>query len=94
VYTILRLALAGLEGVRRMQGTSAGGSVEDTRFPERAARQILETIVGERQAPLTKEEFNQMVMRHRRIVDCLIPGFELIPQVCENRRDGCESIRD
>eukprot|EP00240_Pyramimonas_obovata_P000249 CAMPEP_0118927864 /NCGR_PEP_ID=MMETSP1169-20130426/5244_1 /TAXON_ID=36882 /ORGANISM="Pyramimonas obovata, Strain CCMP722" /LENGTH=1671 /DNA_ID=CAMNT_0006869721 /DNA_START=246 /DNA_END=5258 /DNA_ORIENTATION=- len=80
VYTILRLALAGLEGVRRMQGSSAGGSTEDTRFPERAARQVLEGIVGERQAPLTKEEFNMMVMRHRRLVDCVIPGFELIPQ--------------
>mmetsp|Transcript_8387 Transcript_8387/g.15900 ORF Transcript_8387/g.15900 Transcript_8387/m.15900 type:complete len:1684 (-) Transcript_8387:1295-6346(-) len=80
VYTVLRLALAGLEEVRRVQGGAAGGSTEDTRFPERAARQILEAIVGDRQAALTRQEFNQMVMRHRRLVDCVIPGFELIPQ--------------
>ncbi|KAK3274842.1 hypothetical protein CYMTET_16981 [Cymbomonas tetramitiformis] len=80
VYTVLRLALAGLEEVRRKQGSQAGGSTEDTRFPERTARQMLENILGDRQAPLTKEEFNQIVLRHRRLVDCIIPGFELIPQ--------------
>ena len=80
VYTVLRLALAGLDEVRRTQGSAAGGAAEDTRFPERAARQLLESIVGESQAPLTKQEFAEMVLRHRRIADCLIPGFELIPQ--------------
>ena len=63
VYTILRLALAGLEDVRRKQGPGAGGSIADTRFPERMARQILEEIVGDRQASLTREEFNQMVRK-------------------------------
>jgi len=85
VYTVLRLALAGLETVRKVQGAAAGGSIEDTRFPERAARQILEGIVGDRQSALTREEFHRMVMRHRKLVDCLIPGFELIPQVCTRR---------
>mmetsp|Transcript_19877 Transcript_19877/g.64680 ORF Transcript_19877/g.64680 Transcript_19877/m.64680 type:complete len:1695 (-) Transcript_19877:99-5183(-) len=80
VYTIFRLGLAGLEEVRRMQGSAAGGPSEDTRFPDRTARQILESIVGQRQAPLSKEEFFYILLRHRRLVDCLIPGFELIPQ--------------
>ena len=80
VYTVYRLALAGLEDVRRMQGQAAGGASEDTRFPDRAARQLLESIWGDRQAPLTRTEFNRMVMRNRKMVDCLIPGFELIPQ--------------
>jgi len=53
--------LAGLEEVRRMQGQSAGGMSEDTRFPDRAARQMLESIWGDRQAPLTRLEFKQMV---------------------------------
>jgi len=77
VYTVYRLALAGLEEVRRMQGQSAGGMSEDTRFPDRAARQTLESIWGDRQAPLTRIEFKQMVMRHRKMVDCLIPGRAL-----------------
>lgn len=80
VYTVYRLALAGLEEVRKMQGSNAGGLSEDTRFPDRAARQTLEGIWGDRQAPLTRDEFKSMVMRHRKMVDCLIPGFELIPQ--------------
>jgi ankyrin repeat protein len=80
VYTVYRLALAGLEEVRKMQGSGAGGASEDTRFPDRAARQTLESIWGDRQAPLTRDEFKSMVMRFRKMVDCLIPGFELIPQ--------------
>jgi Ca2+-binding EF-hand superfamily protein len=94
VYTILRLALGGLETVRKVQGAAAGGSIEDTRFPERAARQILEGIVADRQSALTREEFHQMIMRHRKLVDCLIPGFELIPQVCSccpARGIGCSA---
>ena len=81
VYTILRLALAGLEEVRSRQGNVAGGITEETRFPERSARQLLEAIFGERNTPLTKIEFSRIILRHRKLVDCLIPGFELIPQV-------------
>lgn len=80
MYTILRLALAGLEEVRARQGNVAGGITEETRFPERSARQLLEGIFGERSTPLTKAEFGRVILRNRKLVDCIIPGFELIPQ--------------
>lgn len=80
MYTVLRLALAGLEEVRRAQGNVAGGITEETRFPERSARQLLEGIFGDRQTPLSKQEFGRVVLQHRKLVDCVIPGFELIPQ--------------
>lgn len=79
IYTILRLALAGLEEVRRKQGKAAGGPSDDTRFPDRAARTLLDRIFGDT-THLTRTEFNRSVLRFRRLVDCLIPGFELVPQ--------------
>ena len=81
MYTVLRLALAGLQEVRARQGNVAGGITEETRFPERSARLLLESIFGERNTGLTKQEFGRTVLKHRKLVDCVIPGFELIPQV-------------
>lgn len=79
MYTVLRFALGGLEEVRRKQGKAAGGPSEDTRFPDRTARHLLDRVFGETSL-VSRSEFNRAVLRHRRLVDCLIPGFELVPQ--------------
>lgn len=115
MYNVLRLALGGLEEVRRKQGKGAGvshcfsapatrplpasatvtpqiprstieispfagGTSEESRFPDRSARAMLTAVFGQTKQLLTKREFSIGVLRHRMIVDCIVPGFELIPQ--------------
>eukprot|EP00899_Mesostigma_viride_P006767 jgi/Mesvir1/16091/Mv08385-RA.1 len=46
---------------------------------ERAAQDLVwDALVGS-QAPVTRAEFNRLVLRHRALVDCLVPGFEALP---------------
>ena len=79
LYTVLRLGLAGLEDVKQRQG-SVPASADETVFPESVARQLIEEHVGANPAPLSRRDFSRLVLRCRRFVECLVPGFELIPQ--------------
>lgn len=80
MYNVLRLALAGLEEVRKKQGKGAGGMTEESRFPDKSARAMLDSVFTSTKQTLTRREFSLGVLRHRMLVDCLVPGFELIPQ--------------
>ncbi|CAG9463280.1 unnamed protein product [Pedinophyceae sp. YPF-701] len=80
IYTVLRLALSGLEEVRRKQGKAAGGAAEESRFPERAAKALMDQVFPVGRPAVSRREFSLAVLRHRKLVDCLVPGFELIPQ--------------
>jgi len=79
IYQVLRLALAGLDEVRRKQGKQAAGTSEESRYPDRTARTLVQTVFGDAKQLVSKREFSVAVLRHRALVDCLVPGFELIP---------------
>ena len=57
-----------------------GGASEESRFPDRTAKTLLSALFGAAKQLVTKREFSLAVLRHRTLVDCLVPGFELIPQ--------------
>jgi len=80
LFTVLRLALEGLSEVRNKLGINACVTLgENLRFPDRTARQMITKVFGDRNTPLSKDEFSHLVLANRRFVEILIPGFEMIP---------------
>ena len=79
IFTVLKLGLQGVREIKEQQGAVPPG-LEETHFPEREARQLCDEHCGRGSAPLSKRDFSRLILRCRRFVECLIPGFELIPQ--------------
>ena len=79
IFTVLKLGLQGVREIKEQQGAAPPG-LEETYFPEREARQLCDEYIGRGSAPLSKRDFSRLILRCRRFVECLIPGFELIPQ--------------